>query len=75
MVEEAVDLFAESAGRKGLGLTCFLPEDIPDRAIGDPGRLRQILLNLVGNAVKFTQRGEVTVWLHLLAHDARTFTS
>ena len=74
MVEEAVDLFAESAGRKGLGLTCFLPEDIPDRAIGDPGRLRQILLNLVGNTVKFTQRGEVTVWLHLLAQDARTLT-
>ena len=72
MIEEAVDLFADSAGKKGLDLTCFLPAEIPDRAIGDPVRLRQVLLNLVDNAVKFTQRGEVTVWLHLLAQDART---
>ena len=73
-VEEAVDLFAESAGRKGLNLTCFLPEEIPDRATGDPGRLRQVLLNLVGNAMKFTQQGNVTVWFHLLAQDAQTLT-
>ncbi|NOT22014.1 MAG: response regulator [Nitrospiraceae bacterium] len=73
-IEEAVNLFAEPAGRKGLDLICFLPDEIPDRAIGDPVRLRQVLLNLVGNAVKFTRRGEVTVWLHLLAQNARTLT-
>jgi PAS domain S-box-containing protein len=73
-IEEAVDLFADPAERKGLDLTCFLPAEIPDRAVGDPARLRQVLLNLVGNAVKFTKRGEVTVWLHLLAQDAQTLT-
>ncbi|MDP1947536.1 MAG: response regulator [Nitrospirota bacterium] len=69
-VEEAVDLFAEPAGKKGLELTCFLPDDIPDHVIGDPVRLRQILLNLVGNAIKFSQRGEVKVSMQVLAQDA-----
>ena len=69
-VEEAVDLFAEPAGEKGLELTCFLPDDIPDNVIGDPVRLRQILLNLLGNAIKFSQRGEVTVSMQVLAQDA-----
>ena len=73
-IEEAVDLFADPAERKGLDLTCFFHAEIPDRAIGDPARLRQVLLNVVGNAVKFTQRGEVAVWLHLLAQDAQTLT-
>jgi PAS domain S-box-containing protein len=73
-IEEAVDLFTDPAEKKGLALTCFIPAEIPNLAIGDPARLRQVLLNLVGNAVKFTQRGEVTVWLHLLAQDARKLT-
>ncbi len=61
MVEDALDLVAETARKKGLECGCFAAPDVPQMVKGDPGRIRQVLLNLLGNAVKFTSHGSVSV--------------
>jgi signal transduction histidine kinase/CheY-like chemotaxis protein len=61
LIEESLDLLATRAAEKGLELLYHFPPETPDRYEGDPTRLRQILVNLISNAVKFTACGEVAV--------------
>ncbi len=61
VVEGVADLLAPRAFEKGIGLLTDVDPDLPDRMLGDPVRLRQIITNLAGNAVKFTDRGHVRV--------------
>jgi two-component system sensor histidine kinase/response regulator len=63
VVADVVTLLSLAADSKGVALTCVLPVDVTTTVRGDPGRLRQVVTNLVGNAVKFTSAGSVTVEL------------
>jgi len=60
-VEECVSLLSVRAHEKGLELLIQYPPGVPTKFLGDPGRLRQVVTNLVGNAIKFTSEGEISV--------------
>ena len=69
-VIDAARVIAPRAHAKGLELACDTADEIPARTVGDPMRLRQVIVNLVGNAVKFTSRGEIVVRAELVPDTA-----
>ncbi len=69
-IEDVTELLAPKAAEKNIELICKIGSDVPDMVTGDPGRLRQILVNLAGNAIKFTENGDVSIILDKVGYDS-----
>ncbi|BCZ45957.1 hypothetical protein psyc5s11_20240 [Clostridium gelidum] len=69
IIEDAVSLLAPKAAEKGLELNTMINAGVPEEVIGDPSRIKQILINLISNAVKFTQSGEISVTVDYLEEE------
>ena len=69
-IDETMNVMALRAMEKDLELACRIDPNTPDRCIGDPARIRQVLINLIGNAIKFTERGEVILSVETQARNA-----
>ena len=69
VLDETTRILSVRASEKGLSFYCRVPDQTPDAVIGDRMRLQQVLLNLAGNAIKFTERGEVEMSLRSLSHN------
>ncbi|KAK8316278.1 hypothetical protein V6Z12_A13G032200 [Gossypium hirsutum] len=65
ILDDVLSLFSEKSRNKGVELAVFVSDKVPEMVMGDPGRFRQIITNLVGNSVKFTERGHIFVKVHL----------
>ena len=69
MLDQITRVLSVRASEKGLSFYCRMPEETPDAVVGDRMRLQQVLLNLAGNAIKFTERGDVEISLRALSQD------
>ncbi|KAL6909466.1 hypothetical protein ACP4OV_001747 [Aristida adscensionis] len=68
ILDDVISLFSSKSREKGIELAVYVSERVPEILLGDPGRFRQIITNLVGNSIKFTERGHIFVQVHLADH-------